>query len=137
MPLPFRLTPPLRRTAVAVALALPPLLAGGGFSAPARAQESQTAVPLNEIRALNVARQAAVNLNGGLSVYRPANCMFTTSAASNPCLVRNDQNGFVYRFLGGPPGWEQLNIPPTLETELQISPDGRSVVQILHNGAPR
>jgi hypothetical protein len=75
--------------------------------------------------------------NGGLTVYTPANCMFSTSAATNPCLVRNDANGFVYRFLGGPPGWEAKGLPPTTETEIQIAPDGRRVVAILFNGPPR
>ena len=47
-------------------------------SLPVRAQ--QDGVPYNAIRALNLARNTGVTLNGGLSVYRPAACMFTTSA---------------------------------------------------------
>jgi len=94
-------------------------------------------IPFNEIRALNLARNAAVLSNGGLTVYTPANCMFSTSAATNPCLVRNDADGFVYRFLGGPPGWEAKGLPATTETEIKIAPDGRRVVAILYNGPPR
>jgi hypothetical protein len=93
--------------------------------------------PLNEIRALNLARNEGVRINGGLTVYTPANCMFTTSAATNPCLVSSNADGFVYRFLGGPPGWESKGIPPTHETEIRIAPDGRRVVAVLYNGKPR
>jgi len=118
---------------------LPATLALGGASllgltAPALAQAP---VPAAQIRALNLARNAAVLSNGGLSVYTPANCMFSTSAASNPCLVSSDADGFVYRFLGGPPGWESKGLPATTETEIRIAPDGRRVVAILYNGPPR
>lgn len=102
---------------------------------PLRAQEA--GLPFNEIRALNLARNTGVILNGGLTVYRPASCMFSTSAPENPCLVRNNAQGMVFRFLGGPPGWQLLNLPPTHETELLISPDGRSVSQVIYNGPPR
>ncbi len=97
----------------------------------------QGGVPFNAVRALNLARNTGVTLNGGLTVYRPAACMFTTSAPENPCLVQSNDQGFLFRFLGGPPGWQVLNIPPTLETELLIAPDGRSVVQVIYNGVPR
>lgn len=105
------------------------------LAAPLRAQEG--ALPFNEIRALNLARNTGVTLNGGLSVYSPASCMFSTSAPGNSCLVRRDAEGFLFRFLGGAPGWQVLNQPPTRETELLIAPDGRSVRQVVYNGAPR
>ncbi|MFM8604244.1 MAG: hypothetical protein ACKOBY_01685 [Cyanobium sp.] len=94
-------------------------------------------VPFNEVRALNFARQAGVRLNGGLTLYHPQACMFTTSAATNPCLVRSDAQGFTYRFLGGPPGWQIEGSPATVETELFVSPDGTSLVQVIYNGPPR
>lgn len=97
----------------------------------------QDGVPFNAIRALNLARNTGVTLNGGLTVYRPAACMFTTSAPENPCLLQTNEQGFLFRFLGGPPGWQVLNIPPTLETELLIAPDGRNVVRVIYNGVPR
>ena len=122
----FRPTTRLLPAAAGLLLALAPL-------APSQAQ----GIPFNEIRALNLARNAAVLSNGGLTVYTPANCMFSTSAATNPCLVRNDADGFVYRFLGGPPGWEAKGLPATTETEIKIAPDGRRVVAILFNGPPR
>lgn len=105
------------------------------LSLPASAQ--QDGVPFNAIRALNLARNTGVNLNGGLTVYRPDACMFTTSAPENPCLLQRNEQGFLFRFLGGPPGWQVLNLPPTRETELLIAPDGRSVSQVVYNGVPR
>lgn len=105
--------------------------------AAAAAAAPVTDEPLNEVRALNLARNEAIRLNGGLSTYRPASCMFSTSARSNPCLIRSDSKGFVYRFRGGAPGWESQKIAPTTETEIRIAPDGRSVVKVLYNGAPR
>lgn len=114
---------------LAAALAAAPLHALPG--------SAQSEPPLNEIRALNFARDYAVRLNGGLTVYRPAQCMFTTSAPSNPCLIRSDTNGFTFRFLGGPPGWVSENKPASKETELKVAPDGRSLVKLIYNGAPR
>ncbi|MEB3256380.1 MAG: hypothetical protein VKJ05_08335 [Synechococcaceae cyanobacterium] len=93
--------------------------------------------PLNEIRALNFARNTGVMINGGLRVYRPQACMFTTSAETNPCLIRSDETGFVYRFLGGPPGWQAEGQQPTMETEIQVSPEGNELVRVLYNGPPR
>ncbi|MEB3199166.1 MAG: hypothetical protein VKK62_01405 [Synechococcaceae cyanobacterium] len=101
------------------------------------ASRAQDVAPLNEVRALNFAREYAVRLNGGLTVYRPAQCMFTTSAATNPCLIRSDRKGFTYRFLGGPPGWVSQGKPATRETELKVSTDGRSLVKLIYNGKPR
>ncbi|MEB3308260.1 MAG: hypothetical protein VKK98_08950 [Cyanobacteriota bacterium] len=98
---------------------------------------AQSAVPYSAVRAINLARNAAVQLNGGLSGYRPAACMFSTAQEDNPCLVTNDSEGYTFRFLGGSPGWQVLNLPPTLETEIQIAPDGRSVTRVIYNGQPR
>jgi hypothetical protein len=77
----------------------------------------------------------AERLNGGLTVYRPAACMY--NRAGGDCLVSGDAQGYVFRFLGGPPGWQILNLPPTVETELEVSPDGRGVVRVIYNGPPR
>ncbi|MEB3172277.1 MAG: hypothetical protein VKL97_00260 [Cyanobacteriota bacterium] len=98
---------------------------------------AQGLVPDSQVRAINTARNAAINLNGGLGVYNPAKCMFETTKLTNPCLISNDQNGYVFRFLGGVPGWQVENIPPTLQTELRISTDGRTVLQTIYNGAPQ
>lgn len=108
--------------------ALPPLVAGG----PVSAQVSDA-----NVRAVNTARNWAVNANGGLSVYVPASCMFETANGGGPCLINNTPQGFVFRFAGGTPGWQVEGRPPSLETQIQISPDGRSVVNVPYNGAPR
>jgi hypothetical protein len=129
----------LRASGLAALFVLPALLVPALPFSPLRAQGTLApSVPFNEVRALNMARNTAVNLNGGLGVYRPAGCMFSTEAAiSAGCLVKRDEQGFFFRFLGGPPGWEQLKLPATVETELQIAPDGRSVVKQTWNGTPR
>lgn len=84
-----------------------------------------------------LARNTAVKLNGGLNVYRPAACMFSTDISGGSCLVQTNGDGYLYRFLGGAPGWQQLGLPATTETELLVSPDGRTVVNLLYNGKPR
>ncbi len=109
------------------------VLASSGITGtPARAQ-----VPFSAVRALNLARNLAVQQNGGLSLYRPAQCMFQTADAGNECLVSMDEDGFVFRFLGGIPGWEQFQMPASVETEVRISADGRTVEEVLYNGPPR
>ena len=51
---------------------------------------------------------------------------------NNPCLTKLDADGFEFRFQGGPPGWEVIGIPPTVESIVLIAPDGRSVVAESH-----
>lgn len=87
------------------------------------------------VRAANLARMKAERLNGGLGVYRPAPCMF--EQGGGPCLVSRGSKGFTFRFLGEQPGWRQLGIPPTVETEILVSPDGRSVLEVIDNGPVR
>ncbi len=98
---------------------------------------AQERVPASRVRAINFARTYAVRINGGLEAYRPAQCMFATAARNNPCLVSDDDDGVVFRFLGGPPGWESKDLPATKETEIRISPDGRSLEEVIYNGPPR
>jgi len=129
--------PPIRRVRVAplsalisaaVTCALPVSLLG----APALAQVGDA-----NVRAVNTARNWAVNANGGLSVYVPASCMFETANGGGPCLVNSTPEGFFFRFAGGSPGWQAEGRPPSLETQIQVSPDGRSVINVPYNGAPR
>ncbi|WP_193813892.1 hypothetical protein [Cyanobium sp. LEGE 06143] len=94
-------------------------------------------IPVEAVRAINLARTYVVRLNGGLEVYRPAQCMFATASKSTPCLISTDGEGFLLQFMGGPPAWQQTDSPPTMETEIRISPDGTEVVEILYNGEPR
>ena len=101
-------------------------------SLPALAQVSAA-----NVRALNSARNWAVDNNGGLSVYRPAACMFKTGDGGGSCLTQNNSQGFRFKFLGGAPGWQQQGTPATTETEIQISSDGRTVSNVIYNGSHR
>jgi hypothetical protein len=87
------------------------------------------------LRATNTARMRAESLNGGLRVYRSSSCMYQQSGGE--CLIKNDSDGYLFRFLGGEPGWQQLGKPPTLETEILIARDGKTVSRLLYNGPPR
>lgn len=102
---------------------------------PCLAQDSYELFPFTRQRATNVARMYAERLNGGLGSYRPDACMYNRGGGD--CLVKGDVEGYIFRFLGGPPGWQILNLAPTAETEIEVSADGRSVVKVLYNGAPR
>lgn len=124
---------------MAVALAIP--------ASDARAQTPLTDQTMQRIeaiqeesqglqRAINLARETATRLNGGLGVYRPAACLYA-GASRNPCVEERGPEGFVLRFLGGAPGWQALGLPATRETEIRISPDGRTVLAVLYNGVPR
>lgn len=104
-----------------------------GIITPARSQiDGQS-----RLRAHNMARNTAITINGGISKYVPDSCMFNPSTPFGVCLVVNDVNGFTYRFLGGSPGWQVLGQNPSVETVIQIAPDGRSVLSIIYNGPPR
>jgi hypothetical protein len=124
-------SPRLRPLVGALALLLATPLVG---VAPARAQISQEQA-FQRGRAVNLARMRAEAINGGLGVYRPAICMYERSGGD--CLVRSDAEGLLFRFYGGGPGWAQLGQPPTVETEILIAPDGRSVLSVPYNGPPR
>ena len=87
------------------------------------------------LRATNTARMRAESLNGGLRVYRTSSCMYQQSGGE--CLIKNDSDGFLFRFLGGEPGWQQLGKPPTLETEILVARDGKTVSRLIYNGPPR
>jgi hypothetical protein len=116
---------------------LAPLAVSALIAASSSASLAQWRVPVEEVRAINFARSYAVALNGGLQAYRPAPCMFVTASTDNPCLVKRSPDGFLFRFLGGPPAWVERQQPATLETEVLISPDGRNLVKLIFNGAPR
>ena len=128
---------------LAAAVPMSPLGSGSALAQPA--------VPASAIRAINLARTTAIAQNGGLSRYRPAQCMFQTANPENPCLINspddgnnnardnrnNNSNTYVFRFQGGSPGWQQQNQRPSVETEITVSADGRNVLQVNYNGAPR
>jgi len=82
-------------------------------------------------RAVNIARAKAISLNGGLANYRPENCMFSSQAEG--CLIRIDSSGFIFRFKGGAPGWQQYGWSPSYVTEIRVSADGREVTDVIEN----
>ena len=104
--------------------------AGLGLALPALAE-----MPLSQVRAANLARMQAERINGGLSRYFTANCMHQKGGGA--CMVQSDGNGYLFDFLGGPPGWEVNKQAATRETRILISPDGTRVVNVEYNGAPR
>ncbi|MEA5412207.1 hypothetical protein VB737_10565 [Synechococcus sp. BA-120 BA3] len=122
---------PLRPLLGCLALLLAAPLVG---PSPALAQMTQEQA-FQRGRAANLARMRAELINGGLGVYRSAPCMYERSGGS--CLVRADADGFLFRFFGGVPGWAQLGLPPTVESEILVAPDGRNVLGVVYNGPPR
>ena len=52
-------------------------------------------------------------------------------------MVSHDAKGFRFRFMGGPPSWEADGDRPSQETEILISPEGNSVLDVTYNGTPR
>ena len=58
--------------------------------------------------------------------------MHVCESNKKPMSNKRDANGLTFRFLGGPPGWEVLGLPATVESMVLVSPDGKSVIQELH-----
>ena len=56
---------------------------------------------------------------------------------TNPRPTKRDGTGFEFRFPGGPPGWEVLGLPPTVESIVLIAPSGRSVIAESHEDIRR
>jgi hypothetical protein len=118
-------------------------LCGSFLNAPAHAQmnapmtaPAAASDPLALKRGFNLARDTAIRLNGGLSEYRPARCMYDSSI-NNRCLAQRDASGMVFHFPGGAPGWQEAGTPPTVVTILRVAPDGRAITQQIYNGPPR
>ena len=133
-----RLTPIAGALAAATALVLSPAFgfAQGVNQTLEKIDQLQQQAPARQ-RALNLARNTVVQLNGGLSQYMPAACMFASGGSGGSCLVSSTDQGFLFRFNGGAPGWQQLGKPPTITSEILISPDGRTVAQVIYNGPLR
>ena len=93
-------------------------------------------IPLAQPKAANLARMRAESLNGGLGQYRAASCMYETGAGS--CLEFVSDSGFLFRFQGGAPGWQQQTPPePTIETSVLVSRDGERILEVPYNGTIR
>ena len=52
-------------------------------------------------------------------------------------MVNAGPNGYLFDFLGGPPGWEVNGQAAITETRILISPDGTQIVNVEYNGTPR
>ena len=116
-----------RLIGLSIGLALGTMAAG-----PALAQK----VSDENVRALNAARMRAESINGGLSNYRAAKCMYATGAGGGDCL-KSDSDSFVFVFPGGSPGWQETGVAPTVETEIRVSADGKDILEVTYNGSPR
>ena len=89
--------------------------------------------PFAQTKAANQARMRAERLNGGLSRYRADRCMYALRGEG--CLVSSTESGFVFRFQGGAPGWQQQIPPqPTVLTEIRVSADGDRILDVPYNG---
>jgi hypothetical protein len=120
---------PLRQALFLAALCLSGLTLTLSLAAQAQSD------PNSSQRAANLARMKAEILNGGLGVYRAAPCMHDQGGGA--CLVARSGEGFTFRFYGGQPGWQQEGLAPTVETEILVAPNGRTIERVIYNGPPR
>mgnify|MGYP001551294326 CR=1 FL=1 len=98
--------------------------------------QTNGSLPLAQPKAANLARMRAESINGGLSLYRADRCMYQTGAPD--CLLSKTNQGFLFRFKGGAPGWQQATPPdPSLETEVLVSPNGDQILGVPYNGPIR
>ncbi|MCG9892786.1 MAG: hypothetical protein MH252_17140 [Thermosynechococcaceae cyanobacterium MS004] len=104
-----------------------PINSAPNNSVPNRPAPSSDVYFLN--RAKNLARQAAINANGGLERYRPDATMY--GPAVQTAYVRNSDGSITFQFTGTTPG---ASIP-SFETVARVNPNG--VVSLEYNGAPR
>ena len=63
--------------------------------------------------------------------------MLHLSVAVQLRAVVNELLDFLFVFDGGAPGWQEAGEPATVETEILVSGDGASVVDVVYNGSPR
>ena len=92
-----------------------------------------TQYPFAQTKAANLARMRAERLNGGLRLYRADQCMHALRGEA--CLISVTDEGFLFRFRGGEPGWQQQIPPqPSLMTEVLVSADGDRILDVSYNG---
>ena len=77
----------------------------------------------------------AERLNGGLTKNFAGQCMHQRGGAN--CLIQANATGFLFRFPGGTPGWEANRRAATVESQILISADGRTIEKVEYNGVPR
>ena len=92
-------------------------------------------MPMTQTKAANLARMRAESINGGLTNYRADRCMYSTGAPN--CLVEVTSAGYVFRFQGGAPGWQQRNpSQPSVITTVTVSADGESIRSVTNGPLP-
>ena len=62
--------------------------------------------------------------------------MYATGKGGGNCL-KNARDGYLFVFDGGSPGWQEAGGQPTVETEILVSRDGASIIDVVYNGSPR
>ncbi len=136
--------PFLRRSSLLASLilgvALPLAAPAQPISQPQNNSQAQNvnqvqAISQAQLRAANLARMEAERLNGGLTKYFAGQCMHQRGGAN--CLIQANEKGFLFRFPGGDPGWETNRRAATVESEILISADGRTIEKVEYNGVPR
>ncbi len=80
-------------------------------------------------KARNLARQAAIKANGGLSRYRPEPSMFGPSAQTP--VIKNANGSLTFKFKGGTPGTAALT------TESVVTVNSAGNVSLEYNGPTR
>lgn len=80
-------------------------------------------------RAKNLARQAAIEANGGLASYRPEFSMYGPALQSP--FTRNDDGTVTFTIKGGAPG------APQMDQETEILVNDQAVTTVVYNGPPR
>ena len=70
----------------------------------------------------------------------------TTTELRNACtpqvrerwqLLEECKRWLPFVFDGGSPGWQEAGGQPTVETEILVSRDGASNIDVVDNGSPR
>ena len=51
--------------------------------------------------------------------------------------MKNASDGYLFVFDGGSSGWQEAGGQPTVDTEILVSRDGASVVDVVYNGSLR
>ena len=62
--------------------------------------------------------------------------MYATGKGGGNCL-KNASDGYLFLFDGGSPVWQETGGQPTVATEILVSRDEASIVDVVYNGSPR
>lgn len=128
----FKLANIILTTTTLAALPLLPVVVRAqtpGSPSPQKPIRSEISDPLFLGRAQNLARQTAININGGLSNYRPAPAAFGPAIQSSH--VNNEDGSITFTIYGG----AKVTTVPTQETVITVAPNNSVVVN--YNGPIR